>query len=368
VSTATTSKAKGAASAAPAAVPHIPDYFGDHEDVLVDWLTVTNRSREFLEQFLVGPVYPAEPVQGYRQGEQDVFGAILTWDGINGRNPRLDLSGKALDRRRHERLDAGYRLLAGLLEGGSKVTRLDFAKDSTSPCTPRYLAKAFREKRVVTDYRENRVLERLDDQDLTVYAGSPHGDSQLKVYNKAADLENCPFPRLTRYEFRFRGSTAHGMATQLAAIPEEPDPETGNPAWPVLEIFNALLSEKIRVTDERPDRKNKNYSRAEDHHLWEAFVLRKLPRVRSLVAKVEDPWKRLESHLDWLVNAATGSLRRLRALSGWKAVRQLIQLGKGRTPPAAWGIADLDREKTRQLIRDKLGMHGKAPGGDDPCS
>ena len=336
-----------------------------HESVLIDYVTATHPDIEALKGLLRKPFSTAASPPGYRYAIRGYPGGVIAWGAEPVRNAWLCLSGQDLSARRLWTSD--WKLLDALVSMGARITRLDVARDTGSPVSPLYLARAYKEGRVVSKFRSLTPHGWLDGPDLTIYAGAPRSDSRLKVYNKSEELGiSVPSP-VYRHELSFRDDLAHGLAAEISETREEPHTEEGEVMPHLLLLFNREYALRLRVTEKPVDRENKNHQRAGVDAVWNTFLAQRLERVRSTQDLEVEPRVRMEQALDWLIRSASRGLAHLRDIGGPEAIEALIHAGVVGNPSPAWAYAEARPEEARALIRARLGLDLFSMEEGTPC-
>jgi len=187
----------------------------------IDWITCSfAKTRDLseilpeIDQFVITNELPKR--RFYQKSYRLACGGVVSL-GNEKQGVLIDLSGQPLASLRN----AGYTMQdqANLARKARKVSRIDFAIDiqgESATCTPYSLLMAFKEKKIKSNLKPNRIITNLKKEGgQSVYWGGSQSDTQIRVYDKAAEMKEL-WQAWTRVEMQVRGRTSDAFAYDLS--------------------------------------------------------------------------------------------------------------------------------------------------------
>ncbi len=305
-----------------------------HDRTLIDWITVTHENERDLRELLRGPVERRKVgLLNYPTSYQDGHGTILACGGPEPRPFMLRMTGKALEAWRAHAPDRD--LLYHLAFNGAHCTRIDIARDTTGPWTSTRLWQLLEESRYLSSWRSFDQRSGLGGAARTVYCGSRQSETYLRVYDKKAEMEKgrevCPFDRLTRWEFEFKGDRALVVFDRLSCLMAETDETTGEVTWGLRELHASALAKQLTITTDPVDRDNKNQGRSEPLPRWLAFLAEHDETI--LAPGIDERPVRQQAHETgvWLRKQVASALAMASDVAGPDWISSLVERGRGAT-------------------------------------
>jgi phage replication initiation protein len=235
----------------------------------------------------------------------DVPGARLRVGGNSG-TASVQLSGSALKHFKDKGLDV-FGFLQYLHDLQGKVTRLDWAFDDfTGALEFEALAQGIRDggdSDLVTVYRSRPDLQGskpFGGDDWTIYFGSRHSDSRVRIYNKRAEREDkgetVEHPHWIRTEVQLRKDkaakafatwcnkgfeTAYALGILRGTVDfRVPTEDTNRTRWPVAQWWGGFVGavEVLKVTLE---------GRTRDYEAMKAWLQRQVSKALAILEDVE---------------------------------------------------------------------------------
>lgn len=232
----------------------------------LDWLSYTAPEGTHLADVLPKPLeWDAEQrgMHGYNVLRQHGYAKVLYWGAAAGMGTHVQLSSQAIAQLVAEGIAEGpSELLAYVVDRGFRVSRLDVAIDDRRGLVTRELIdEALVRGALVTRYRGNRPVgtRKIGSGEYdgwTFYLGAPTSDSQMRIYDKAAEQKRTAEGPWVRFELQFRDDKARsaaaiwraegsaGLAEVVAGYIRfvEPNPDDANKSrWRMASWWAALL-------------------------------------------------------------------------------------------------------------------------------